>query len=123
MIEHWLDRTERGLRGCWSLGHQLALCGRLVKGYGSTDARGKEALMHILDHLVDGGRFSDPEERARAVQQAREAALSDDAGQSLDRTLSQFGAPPRALKPQPIVWAPRTARPGGRAASNRAGAK
>ena len=123
MIEHWLERTERGLRACWSLGHQLALCGRLVKGYGSTNARGKEALMHILDHLVDGGRFSDSEERALAVQQAREAALSDDAGHSLDRTLSQFGAPPRPLKPQPIVWAPRAARSGRSADSNRASAK
>jgi indolepyruvate ferredoxin oxidoreductase beta subunit len=110
MIERWLDRTERGLRACWSLGHQLALCGRLVKGYGSTNARGKEALMHILDHLVDGGGFPDPEARASAVRQAREAAFSDDAGALLDRTLSQFGAPPRAPKPQPIVWAARSAR-------------
>jgi indolepyruvate ferredoxin oxidoreductase beta subunit len=123
MIEHWLDRTERGLRGCWSLGHELALCGRLVKGYGSTNARGKEALMHILDHLVDSDRFPDPEQRARAVRQAREAALSDDAGSSFDRTLSQFGAPARPLKPQPIKWAPRAARPGGTADSNRASAK
>ena len=123
MIEHWLDRTERGLRGGWLLGHQLALCGRLVKGYGSTHARGKEALMHILDHLVDGGRFSDPQERALAVQQAREAGLSDDAGDSLDRTLSQFGAPPRPLKPQPIRWAGRAPRSGRVADSRRAGAK
>jgi indolepyruvate ferredoxin oxidoreductase beta subunit len=112
MIERWLDRTERGLRGCWSLGHQLALCGRLVKGYGSTNTRGKEALVHILDHLVDDGRFPDPEARAMAVRQAREAALSDEAGRAFDLTLSQFGAPPRPLKPQPIVWAARAPRPG-----------
>jgi indolepyruvate ferredoxin oxidoreductase beta subunit len=110
MIEHWLERTERGLRSGWSLGHQLALCGRLVKGYGSTHARGKEALMHILEHLVDGGRFPGPEERAAAVRQAREAALADDAGIALDRTLTHLGAPARPLKAHPIVWAPRVAR-------------
>jgi len=86
------------------------LCGRLIKGYGATNARGREALAHILDYVVDGGRFSDPEARAMAVREAREAALSDDAGRALDRTMAELGAPPRPLKPQPIVWAPRGPR-------------
>jgi indolepyruvate ferredoxin oxidoreductase, beta subunit len=112
MIERWLERIDRGLRDGWSLGHEIALCGRLVKGYGATNARGREALTHILDHLVDGGRFADPEAQAAAVREAREAALSDDAGRALDRTLAELGAPRLPLKPQPIVWAPRGTRPG-----------
>ena len=118
MIERWLERIDRGMRERWSLGYEIALCGRLIKGYGATNARGGEALVHILDHLVDGGRFPDPEARATAVREAREAALSDDAGRALDRRMVEFGAPPRPLKPQPIVWAPRAPR-SGRAADSK----
>jgi indolepyruvate ferredoxin oxidoreductase beta subunit len=112
MIERWLERIDRGLRDSWSLGHEIALCGRLIKGYGATNARGQEALAHILDHLVDGDRFADPEAVAKAVREAREAALADDAGRALDRTMAELGAPRRPPKPQPIVWASRNARSG-----------
>jgi indolepyruvate ferredoxin oxidoreductase beta subunit len=118
MIERWLERIDRGLRDGWSLGHEIALCGRLIKGYGATNARGREALAHILDHLIDGGRFADPEARATAVRQAREAALSDDAGRALDRTMVELGAPARLVKPQPVVWARRGPRSSRAADSN-----
>ena len=102
MIEKWLQGVVQGTRRHWQLGHEIALCGRLIKGYGSTNERGKENLLHVLDHLADGGRAEDA---AQAIHAAREAALADDAGKALDATLVQHGAPPRPVKAVPIRWA------------------
>ncbi|HEY0825982.1 MAG TPA: indolepyruvate oxidoreductase, partial [Ramlibacter sp.] len=85
----------------WQLGHEIALCGRLIKGYGSTHERGKENLLHVLDHLAHGGQAEDA---AKAVRSAREAALADEGGKQLDATLVQHGAPPRPVKAVPIHW-------------------
>ncbi len=110
MIETWLRRVEQGLRCDWALGHEIALCGRLIKGYGATNDRGKHTLVHVLDHLADGAGA--PADRAKAIALARSAALADDAGKALDRQLAELGAPPRPVKPQPIVWAKSLARVG-----------
>jgi indolepyruvate ferredoxin oxidoreductase beta subunit len=101
MIEQWLDGVVQGTRRDWQLGHEIALCGRLIKGYGSTNERGKENLLHVLEHLARGGV---PAEAATAIRAAREAALADDAGKALDATLVQHGAPPRPVKAVPIKW-------------------
>lgn len=97
LIERWLLAIEQAARQDAALGLALARCGQLVKGYGSTNERGKDNLLHIVDHLARPGA-------AAAVDQARDAALSDEAGQALDRTLQQHGAPARPVKPQPIRW-------------------
>ncbi|HSV84702.1 MAG TPA: indolepyruvate oxidoreductase subunit beta family protein [Ramlibacter sp.] len=101
MIQKWLQGVVQGTRRHWQLGHEIALCGRLIKGYGSTNERGKENLLHVLDHLANGGRAEDA---AGAIRAAREAALADDAGKALDATLVQHGAPPRPVKAVPIRW-------------------
>ncbi len=99
MIAQWLAGVVQGTQRGWELGHEVALCGRLIKGYGSTNERGKENLLHVLEHLA---LLPDPQAAARAVAAAREAALADDAGKALDATLVQHGAPPRPVKAQPI---------------------
>ncbi len=109
LIERWLAACERGGRELGTLGLELARCGRLVKGYGSTNERGKENLLHIVDHLAFSGGVSAPA-RAEAVRAAREAALSDDAGIALDATLRAHGAPARAPREQVVRWFKR--RPG-----------
>ncbi|MFI4928290.1 MAG: indolepyruvate oxidoreductase subunit beta family protein, partial [Burkholderiales bacterium] len=101
MIEQWLQGVLQGTQRLWDLGHEIALCGRLIKGYGSTNERGKDNLLHVLEHLARGGV---PAEAAAAVKAAREAALADDAGKALDATLVQHGAPPRPVKAVPIRW-------------------
>jgi indolepyruvate ferredoxin oxidoreductase beta subunit len=101
MIEQWLQGVVQGTQRLWQLGHEIALCGRLIKGYGSTNERGKENLLHVLEHLARGGV---PAEAAQAIRAAREAALADDAGKALDATLVQHGAPPRPLKAVPVRW-------------------
>ena len=102
LIERWLAAVERGTREHWALGHELALCGRLIKGYGSTNERGKANLLHVIDHLAFASRPAP--ERAEAVRAARVAALADDAGTALDKTLVAHGAPARPVREQTIRW-------------------
>jgi len=111
MIERWLVAVEFGAREHPALGRELAECGRLIKGYGATNDRGKENLLHVVDHLARVARFDDAAQRAGAIAAARQAALADDAGKALDQTLTRFGAPPRAVKEQPVRWVRQ--RPGG----------
>lgn len=101
MIERWLDGVVQGTQRHWQLGHDIALCGRLIKGYGATNERGKDNLLHVLDHLAHG---TDAAAASRAVAAAREAALADDAGKALDAALTSHGAPARPVKAQPIRW-------------------
>ncbi len=101
MIERWLAGVVQGTQRHWPLGHGIALCGRLIKGYGATNERGKENLLHVLDHLAHG---PDAAQATSAVNAAREAAQADDAGKALDATLAQHGAPQRPVKAQPIRW-------------------
>ncbi len=101
MMERWLQGVLAGTARHWALGHELALCGRLIKGYGATNERGKDNLLHVLDHLA---HLPDPAVAALAVAAARKAALADEAGAQLDATLREHGAPPRPVKPQPIRW-------------------
>ena len=86
------------------MGFELAECGRLIKGYGATNERGKDNLLHVLDHLATAAPFETPVLRAAAIRAARIAALADDAGKALDQALLSHGAPSRPVKEQPIRW-------------------
>jgi len=110
MIERWLAGVEAAARRHAVLGAEIAECGRLIKGYGATNERGKENLLHVLDHLAVASRFANDAERAAAIRAARLAALADESGQALDQALMRHGAPPRPVKAQPIRWV--AARPG-----------
>lgn len=102
LIGQWLAAVERGTREDPALGLELARCGRLIKGYGSTNERGKENLLHIVEHLATSPRPA--AERAQQVRTAREAALADEAGRQFDQALVAAGAPPRPLRAQTIRW-------------------
>ena len=107
MIERWLAAVEAGAREDAALGLEVALCGRLIKGYGSTNERGKANLLHIIDHLAHPQAGSPAAGRADAVRAARLAALADEAGTALDRTLARHGAPPRPVPEAPIRFVRR----------------
>ncbi len=104
MIEQWLVAVIAGAQKDWQLGHELALCGRLIKGYGATNERAKENLLHIIEHLARAAPFDSASLRAQAIAQAREAALKDEAGTALDQALLRHGAAARPVKAQPIRW-------------------
>jgi indolepyruvate ferredoxin oxidoreductase, beta subunit len=107
MIEQWLQGVVQGTQKHWQLGHEIALCGRLIKGYGSTNERGKENLLHVLNHLAQD---TDAQQAANAVKAARNAALADDAGKALDSALVQHGAPARPVKEHPIRFVRKPSR-------------
>jgi indolepyruvate ferredoxin oxidoreductase beta subunit len=109
-IERWLAGVAAAACRHAGLGFEIAECGRLIKGYGATNERGKDNLLHVLDHLAVASRFASDDERAAAVGAARVAALADESGQALDQALLRHGAPARPAKAQPIRWV--TARPG-----------
>jgi indolepyruvate ferredoxin oxidoreductase, beta subunit len=98
LIDQWLDAIKRaGQSGDAGLALEYAKCGQLIKGYGSTNERGKDNLLHILNHLSS----------ADDVKVAREAALKDEAGKALDTVLVARGAPAREVKAVPIQWMKR----------------
>lgn len=109
-IDRWLAAVVATTRESPALGLEVARCARLVKGYGSTNERGKHTLTHVLEHLPRIG--PDPWARQRAVAQWREAALKDEAGRSLDQALREHGVPARPVPERPVLWLrnPRTGR-------------
>ena len=104
LIEQWLDGIVQGLGASHALGLEIARCGRLIKGYGSTNERGKHNLLHVLEHLAHSPALPDPARRAEAVAAARTAALLDEGGKALDVALRAHGAPARPVREQPIHW-------------------
>ncbi|MFM7567069.1 MAG: DUF6537 domain-containing protein, partial [Betaproteobacteria bacterium] len=110
-ISSWLEAVIQGTRENGGLGLELARCGRLIKGYGSTNERGKRNLAHLLEHVTtrDGGSA---EARCAAIARVRKAALKDEAGRELDEALRAQGAPPRPVEARPVLWMknPRTGR-------------
>jgi indolepyruvate ferredoxin oxidoreductase beta subunit len=107
LIERWLDAVVRHTATDWRLGHEIVLCGRLIKGYGATNQRGRDNLLHIVDQLADRTPFASVAERAQAIAQARGAALADEGGQALDAALKRHGAAARPLAPVPIRFVRR----------------
>lgn len=80
-IEQWLSAVTEAARQDYDLGLELARCGRLIKGYGDTRERGNRSMQAILDALNGKGLT------APKVVGLREAALSDDQGDSLTAAL------------------------------------
>lgn len=96
LMERWLGHVAGAAKRDRVLALEIAECARLVKGYGETHRRGKGNFLAILDALVENPPTSDPQEQARAIRKAREAALADPEGQALGK---QLGKPVVWLKP------------------------
>jgi indolepyruvate ferredoxin oxidoreductase beta subunit len=107
LIDRWLAAVMAGTHRDWQLGMELAQCGRLIKGYGSTNERAKRNLVHIVDALARPDRFASDEglrQTISAVAAARTAALQDEAGKALDSVLVNHGASARPVQAVPIRW-------------------
>ena len=101
-IARWLSSLQAACAQSPALGLEVARCGQLIKGYGSTNERGKHNLEHILTHVLLPDQA--PEVKARALAQIRAAALQDEGGRALDQALVRQGAPARPIPAQPIRW-------------------
>jgi indolepyruvate ferredoxin oxidoreductase beta subunit len=111
LIERWLDSARAAAARDLGLGLEIALCARLIKGYGDTHRRGKESFLRILDTIASAGSFASDAERAAAIRKAREAALADPEGRKLDQSLETVGIPPRPPQAKPLQFFRRP--PGG----------
>ena len=100
LIESWLAAIAKAGASDAALAMEIALCGRLIKGYGDTHQRGKDNFTRILEGLVEGKTGV----AAQQVREAREAALTDAGGRTLDRALAAHGVVPRPVKAQPIKF-------------------
>ncbi|MFA4969511.1 MAG: DUF6537 domain-containing protein [Sulfuritalea sp.] len=100
LIERWLAVVETAAATSWENAFELALCARLIKGYGATNERAKENFRYIMNCWTSTD--------AGAIRRAREAALADDSGSALDAAMTQAGAPARAVKAIPVRWMKRT---------------
>lgn len=109
LINEWLSTVKAGLQEDAGLGAELARCGRLIKGYGSTSERGRERLLHVVRELAPAA-FGTVAARVEAIARVRAAALADEGGQAFARALADVGAPPPAPRVQPIRWMPRPQR-------------
>jgi indolepyruvate ferredoxin oxidoreductase beta subunit len=103
MIERWLGGIVHGFESDWQVGFEVAQCARLIKGYGTTNERGKANLLRVLDDLMKL-RFDSAAKCADAIRAARSSALADDTGQSMQRKLSEYGVAASAIKAQPVIW-------------------
>ncbi len=97
LITRWLDALGNARDNGLAL--EIALCGRLIKGYGDTHRRGKDNFLRIMDTIVSGASFASDQARAEAIHKARDAALADPEGRALEGALATHGItplPPRA---------------------------
>ena len=99
LITRWLHAIAAAPDS--ELALEIALCGRLIKGYGDTNRRAKANFLRIFDSLVESGAIADPKARAEAVRAARAGALADPEGRGLEATLATLGIAP--LPPQPKI--------------------
>ena len=104
LIEEWLDGISQACVRSPAMALEVARCGQLIKGYGSTNERGKDNLLHILRTVCLPAADKSLDEQTAAVAQIRKAALQDEKGQQFDLALLQHGAPARPVKEQPILW-------------------
>ncbi len=110
LIERWLRAVSDAARRDLTLALEIALCGRIIKGYGETHRRAKASFLRILDTLVDGSALQDDRARAAAISKARDAALADAEGRSLENSLATHGITPMPPQPQPIQFMRRPAK-------------
>ncbi len=102
LIERWLRAVANAGKTDLELALEVALLGRLIKGYGDTHQRGKDNFLRIMDTLVEAGTVRDPQVLRMTVRAARDAALADPDGKVLDGSLEKVGVPRRPVKAHPI---------------------
>jgi indolepyruvate ferredoxin oxidoreductase beta subunit len=107
LITRWLDAIGNAHDNGLAL--EIALCGRLIKGYGDTHRRGKDNFLRIMDTIVSGASFASDQARAEAIHKARDAALADPEGRTLETSLATHGITPLPPKAKTIQFMKRPA--------------
>jgi indolepyruvate ferredoxin oxidoreductase, beta subunit len=97
LIERWLAAIRAAAERDHALALEIARCAQLLKGYGDTHARGLGNFLRIFEELIDGAPELDSTQRAVAIREARQAALSSPEGKKPESA-------PSAVRAQPVVW-------------------
>jgi len=111
LIDRWLAAIRAAAGRDLGLALEIALCGRLIKGYGETHRRAKANFLRIMDTIAEGGAFASDAARAAAIKAAREAALADPEGRKLEQSLEAVGIAPQPPRAKPLTFFRRP--PGG----------
>lgn len=104
LIERWLKAVAAAIPASPELALEIALLGRLIKGYGETHRRAKANFLRIMDTLVEGDAIGDAGERAAAIRAARESALADPEGRALEGSLEKAGIAPLPPRAKPVQF-------------------
>ena len=105
LINRWLAAVEKIAPVSNELAIEVAQLGRLIKGYGDTNRRGKENFDRIMGSLIEAPeRAIDATALVAAVRTAREAALANPDEKHLDGKLAAFGVKPRPIREVPIKF-------------------
>ncbi len=107
LIERWLGAIAAAGKRSLDLALEIALCGRLIKGYGDTHQRGKASFLRIMDTLAEGDAVHGDAARAAAIRKAREAALADPEGRALEQSLAAHGIAPLPPQAKPVHFVRR----------------
>ena len=116
LIGRWLAAITAAAKHHPALALEITQCGRLIKGYGETHARGKASFLRILDTLIESDAIGDPDARAKAIRAAREGALADPEGRKLEQSLEAQGIAPLPPRPKPVKFIRRQNGTGQKAA-------
>jgi indolepyruvate ferredoxin oxidoreductase beta subunit len=113
LINRWLEAVAQAASVSNELAQEIAQLGRLIKGYGDTNRRGKDNFNRIMESLIEGKVWNagNVEQATKAVRVARDAALANPDEKHLDSKLATFGVKPRPIREVPIqfVKPPRSA--------------
>ncbi|MBT3534483.1 MAG: indolepyruvate oxidoreductase subunit beta family protein [Rhodospirillaceae bacterium] len=90
LIDEWLENITKAAALDLTLATEIAACQRLLKGYGQTHRHGWESFNAIMETLVTPALKSgaDPKGAALTIALARDAALADPTGDTLQDALS-----------------------------------
>ena len=116
-INLWLGAVTAAAGRDLGLALEIALCGRLIKGYGDTYRRGRDNFMRIMDTIVAGKATAATDADKRdAIRAARDAALADPEGRKLEQSLSAIGITPLPPKAKTIQFIRKPREPSRKAA-------
>ena len=109
LIDRWLAAITAAAKRDTGLALEIALCARLIKGYGETHKRGKGNFLRIMNTVIESDVVSGAS-RAEAIRKAREAALADPEGRKLEQSLEAQGIAPLPPRPKPVRFMRRNDR-------------
>ena len=93
-IERWLSAIAQAADRDYRLAVEIAECGRLIKGYGETRARGYDKFERLFTKLVEPalGGWLHHDVAGPAVGRARAAAFADPEGDTFESNLDEIAA-------------------------------